>query len=293
MDPNDLHLASYERALRARRRSERAIQNYAEAVWQLAEHHGGTDVMDLTKDDVEAYLLAVIAAHSSATAANRFRSLRAFFNWAVDEEIIDRSPMRRMQQPTVTDVPPDVLTDDALRAPLRSCAGRDFDDRRDTAIIRLFCEPGSPRLAEMAGIRLDDVKMREDLVRLHGKGDKVRVIPFGAKTGQALDRYLRLRVKHPQRASPMLWVGVRGALTPSGVSQMIRRRARLAGIGHIHPHQLRHTAAHQWKLDGGSEEESMYLFGWSSAEMPRRYGRSASAERAQRSARRRSQADRL
>lgn len=295
MDINHLHLASYERDLTARRRSPRTIQNYLEAVQQLAEHHGGGDVMDLGKDHIEAYLLAVIAAHKPATAANRFRSLRAFYNWAVDEEIIDRSPMRRMTEPTVTDVPPDVLTDDQLRALLRACAGRDFDDRRDSAILRLFCEPGSPRLAEMAGIRLDDLDLRpaQNLARLHGKGDKVRVIPFGAKTGQALDRYLRLRAKHAQRASPMLWVGPKGALTASGVTQMIRRRARQAGVGHVHPHQFRHTAAHVWKLEGGSEEDAMALFGWTSADMPRRYGRSASTERAQKAARRMSQADRL
>ncbi len=293
MDANDLHLASYERALTARRRSRRTIQNYLEAVGQLADHHGGADVTELTRDDVQAYLLAVLATFKPTTAANRFRSLRAFYNWAVDEEILDRSPMRRMSEPTVTDVPPAILTDDQLRALLRACAGRDFDDRRDTAIIRLFCEPGSPRLAEMAGILLDLCDMRRNFVRVHGKGDKVRDIPFGAKTGQALDRYLRLRLKHARRSSPMLWVGPRGALTPSGITQMVRRRAKLAGVGHVHPHQFRHTAAHVWKLDDGSEEDAMALFGWASSEMPRRYGRSASTERAQRAARRKSQADRL
>lgn len=294
MDPNGMHLAAYERTLRARRRSPRTIQSYAEAVAQLAAHHGGRDVMDLAKADVEDYLTAVADQHSSATAAVRFRSLRAFYNWAADEEIIDRSPMARMVAPTVTDVPVPVLTDDQLRALLKACEGREFEDRRDTAIIRLFCEPGSPRVAEMAGLALDDLDLRRDMVTLHGKGDKIRAIPFGAKTGQSLDRYLRVRTKHRLARLPNLWLGARDvALTVSGITQMLRRRSDQAGIGHVHPHQLRHTAAHNWADSGGSEGDAMALFGWSSSEMPRRYGRSARVDRAQRAARRLSPADRL
>lgn len=289
-----MHLAAYERTLKARRRSPRTIQSYGEAVLQLARHHDGADVTELSKADVEDYLTAVAAEHAATTAAVRFRSLRAFFNWAVDEEIIDRSPMARVKEPTVTDTPIPVLADDQLRALLKECAGKELADRRDTAIIRLFCEPGSPRVAEMAGLDVDDVDLKRDMVRVHGKGDKIRAVPFGAKTGQALDRYLRVRAKHPLAKLPALWIGNRGmALTASGIAQMLRRRSADAGIGHVHPHQLRHTAAHVWHDSGGSEADAMALFGWSSAEMPRRYGRSAQVERAQRASRRMSPADRL
>lgn len=292
--PTELDLAAYERALRARRRSDRTIQSYLEALTQLADHAGSDNISELSRTAIEAYLVHLIDTHSSATVGNRFRSLRAYYNWAVAEEIIDKSPMARMPHPSVTDVPPDVLTDDQLRALLAACAGKGFDDRRDTAILRLFCEPGTPRLAEMAGLTLDDLNMRGGMVRLHGKGDKVRYIPFGAKTGQALDRYLRVRTKHPLAGLPQVWLGGRGApLTPSGISQMLRRRARAAGIGHVHPHQLRHTSAHVWMDSGGSEGDAMELFGWSSPDMPRRYGRSARTARAQRAARRISPADRL
>jgi site-specific recombinase XerD len=136
--------------------------------------------------------------------------------------------------------------------------------------------------------------LRHDQVTIHGKGDRVRVIPFGAKTGQAIDRYLRQRVKHRDVKLPALWLGARGmGLTPSGLTQMLRRRAGQAGVGHVHPHQLRHTAAHVWADSGGSEADAMVLFGWRSPEMPRRYGRSAATERAQRAARRISPADRF
>jgi site-specific recombinase XerD len=293
-DANELHLASYARALRARNRSERTLQSYQEAIEQLARFHDGVDVAELTKAQVEDYVQWVLDEHSSTTANVRFRSLRAFFNWAVAEEIIERSPMARMVAPSMTDVPVPVVDDDTLRLLLRACGGKEFADRRDTAMIRLFCEPGSPRVSEMTGILVDDVDLRRDLVRLHGKGDKIRHIPFGAKTGQAIDRYLRARTKHSLARLPQMWLGSRlKPIGPSGVYQMIERRCAEVGIPRIHPHQLRHTAAHNWKDQGGSDGDAMVLFGWSSPEMPRRYGKSAEVERAQKSARRISPADRL
>lgn len=291
---NELDFAAYDRTLRARRRSARTIQGYFEALEQLADFHQGADLSELTHADVEAYIVHLIETHSSSTAANRYRSLRAYYNWAVAEEIIEKSPMARMKPPSVTDDPPQVLEDDQLRALLAACEGKGWIPRRDTAIIRLFCEPGSPRLSEMANLALADLNMRGSMVRLHGKGDKVRYIPFGAKTGQALDRYLRVRAKHPLAHLEQLWVGGRGvAVTPSGITQLLRRRAAEAGIGHLHPHQLRHTSAHVWMDNGGSEGDAMELFGWSSPDMPRRYGRSARTARAQRASRRLSPADRL
>ncbi len=294
-DQTELHVAAYARALAAKKRSERTIQSYEEAVLQLRDFCGVDDVMDLEQADLEEFMTDLLGWAATTTAGIRFRSLRAFFNWAVREEIITKSPMARMSEPKADDEPVPIVADDGLKKLLKTCSGTSFEDRRDLAIIRLFCEPGSPRIAEMAGIELAKLDMRRSLVEVMGKGRKVRVIPIGVKCGQALDRYLRVRAKHVAAKLPHLWLGRRGmALTPSGIQQMLERRAEAAGIEHIRAHMLRHTSAHIWKEMGGSEEDAEALFGWTPGSgMAKRYGRSAAASRAEKAARKMTPGDRL
>jgi integrase/recombinase XerC len=75
---------------------------------------------------------------------------------------------------------------------LKSCEGRDFPSRRDTAIILLLVDTGMRR-AECAGMSLDDVDLDQRIVWVLGKGRRPRALPIGRKTAQALDRYLRAR----------------------------------------------------------------------------------------------------
>jgi len=276
---NLLTFRDFERDLHDR--SPRTLQSYREAACQLAEHFGGRDLLSLRKADVLAYLIHVRQTRSPATELVRYRSLRRFYNWAVAEELIDRSPLYGTEQPSVEAREIPVPEADMIRALLKACEGRDHDSVRDTAIIRLFCEPGAPRLAEMASIRVEHLDMVRDQIAVLGKGAKWRTVPFGAKTGKALTRYLRVRAAHPLARLPLLWLGARGqALTSNGIAQVLRRRCDEAGIKRIHPHQLRHFAADLWFGNDGDIQDGMRLFGWESLEMPLRYARANSVKRA-------------
>lgn len=293
---NEMHWNAFARHLRSKNRATTTLDNYRGAVELLAGRYPGEDLADLGQGDIEEFIADLLARRSAGTAANRYRAVRAFYSWMVAEEITPTHPMKRMEQPSVEDEPPAVLADDDLRALFKVCSSRSFDDRRDAALMWLLCEPGTPRVSELVGILVDDVDLRpgREMVKLEGKGRKVRYIPFGAKTGQALDRYLRVRRQHKLADSPYLWLGNRGKpLTRWGVAQMLDRRGQQAGVGHIYPHQFRHTSAHVWFDQGGSEGDAMELFGWSSPEMPRVYARSTRTERARRAARRLSPTDRL
>jgi integrase len=145
--------------------------------------------------------------------------------------------------------------------------------------VRLFLASGV-RLGEMAGIRVDDLSLDEGAVLVYGKGDRARWVSFGDRTTVALDRYLRERMRHRGAERPELWLGPRGPLTDSGISQVLRRRAKLAGVDDLHPHRFRHTFAHRWLAAGGTEGDLQELAGWRSPQMLARYGASARSERA-------------
>ena len=113
-----------------------------------------------------------------------------------------------------------------------------------------------------------------------GKGARGRRVTFGDRCARDLDRYLRTRREHPHAAEPWLWIGRFGGLKREGVWEIIARRAEAAGIGHVHPHQFRHTFAHRYLSNGGQEQDLMHLAGWKTRTMPGRYGASAQAERA-------------
>jgi integrase len=72
------------------------------------------------------------------------------------------------------------------------------------------------------------------------------------------------RAKGPRVSGEALWMGLKGPMTASGIRQMVKRRARQAGIGDVHPHQRRHTFAHRWLSDGGNGQDLMRLVGWRS-----------------------------
>lgn len=290
---NEANWHAYRRRLEYLNRSPRTLQSYEESIAQLAEFLDGRDILEADQADVEDWLTYLGKELKATSVGVRYRSLRAYYNWAVDEELIEHSPMRRLDEPAQTEEPVETLTDEQLKALLATCKGKSFQNQRDESIILLFCEAGSPRVSEMAGIGLADLDLKRDRVKVTGKGDKIRYLPFGARTGTALDRYLRLRAKHPLAHLERLWVGSRGtALTPSGIQQMIRKRGTRVGVEGLHPHSLRHTAAHRWKDAGGSEEDAEELFGWTPGSgMVKRYGKTARSARAERAARRMTLAD--
>lgn len=286
----------FEVALRARNRSRRTIKSYLEAVdlfRTFALNEGfPTTVERISGEHIETFIADQLERWTPTTALTRYGSLQQFFRWCVEEGEIQTSPMAKMKPPSLPEVLVPVVPDDDLKKLLKACEGSGFDQRRDTAILRLFIDCGL-RLGEVAGLTVDDVDWNLQVVTVIGKGARPRAVPFSPRTAQALDRYVRTRKHRPAASSSSLWLGARGKLTSNGISQLLRRRCEAAGISQLHPHQLRHTAAHHAAKSGLGDSDMMRIFGWKSRQMLTRYGASAADERAHEAYKRLSPGDRV
>jgi hypothetical protein len=108
---------------------------------------------EATRADLEAFLGDLLRRRAPATAATRYKVLRILYRWLEGEEEIEANPMARMKPPIIPEQPVPVVPEDGLRRLLAVCAGKDFEARRDTAIITLLLDTGA-RSGEFAGLTL-------------------------------------------------------------------------------------------------------------------------------------------
>lgn len=282
-------IPSWELALRADRKAPGTIGTYRKGTDQYLDWCEETGAPPLVRSSIRAWTAHRLdTGTAAATIKSRQLAVRRLTAWLADEGEIDADPFLGLKAPKVDTEFVHPFSDGELKAMIAACAvprGAEADEvlrgRRDEALLRLMMETGL-RAGEVLALDLVDVDIAAGTVLVRrGKGGKARLVPFGAHTGQALDRYRRARLKHALASTPTFWLGTRGrGLAYGGLHWALNHRADLAGVEGFHPHRLRNTAAHRWLAAGGSDSGLMAVAGWSSPQMLVRYTRARATDRA-------------
>jgi len=213
-----------------------------------------------------------------SSVARKLASLRSFMKYLAGQGALPGNPARIVASPKQEKRLPGHLTADAVVELLEAPAGGDPLSRRDRAILELFYATGI-RAGELVGLDGSALDLEEGFIRVLGKGNKERIVPFGRKAAEALAAYLEVRgqLRARSAAGPVageaVFLNCHGRrLTTRGVALIVDRHvARLAQRLRIHPHTLRHTFATHM-LDAGADLRSIQeLLGHESLSTTQKY----------------------
>jgi integrase/recombinase XerC len=229
-----------------------------------------------------------------SSIARKLAAIRSFFKFAVREGLVVRSPARMVATPKLPKRIPSVLSAEELNAfldsvvagPPRAARRRKRKRvgvesrlmvKRDRAALELLYASGL-RVSELTGLNLADVDRKELMLRVRGKGNKERIVPYGGKAEQALEAYEPLRQEVLRKAGGrgdrqavfLNHLGTR--LTQRSVGRIVKKYSRLANVNwDLHPHSLRHAFATHLLADGADLRAIQELLGHSSLSTTQRY----------------------
>lgn len=207
---------------------------------------------------------------SPFTIRKEVRILKGFGTWLKQEGfenpfgglVVPKEPKRLVK----------VLNDEEIDRILKSINPQTPIGSRLYGIV-LFLLDSGPRIGEVANARLSDLNLETRQIRIVGKGDKERIVPFGTRTGKAFLNYI-----HLHRPTPLvpenehLFLSMDGMpMTRHSLESMLGRLKRTSGVERLHGHLFRHTFAVKYLMNGGDLLTLQRILGHESLEVTKRY----------------------
>lgn len=283
---SDELIERYATVLRVRRGfSEHTIRRYTHDASEFASYLAAIEksgeefpFLAVTLNNLRRWL-ALYSGAERASIANHIAAIRNFCAWLTHQGYIPADPSRRLKSPRPHSTLPQVLSVEEMtafleyvRAQYEAASGE--KERalaaRDLAFTELLYASGM-RISELCALNIRDLST-DGTLRVIGKGNKERIVPYGIPAQRALFQYISLRSAITPGPGEALFLGARGGrLDPRIARERISALASAAGLPHISPHSLRHSAATHL-LGGGADLRTVQeILGHSSLATTQRY----------------------
>jgi site-specific recombinase XerD len=289
--PIDQVAKYYITACRTEGKTAKTIHGYEEKLGRFLRWSGGT-LAEFTLERAREFVAELQATEkwasdprmprtgatlSPQTVGNHVRVMKAFASWLCREGYTPENVLGRLVMPKAPLKVIVVLSDEEIRRLLASVNPKDDMGLRDLAILVLFLDTGL-RLSELLSLQLDEIHFEGQWLKVMGKGQKERIIPFGARAAQLLIRYIHQGRFDPLKR-PELFLGIDGEpISGNTIKMLFTRLRRRSGINRLHPHLLRHTFATSYLVAGGDVFTLQSILGHTTLEMTRRYVALASSQ---------------
>ncbi|HOK08760.1 MAG TPA: tyrosine recombinase [Candidatus Hydrogenedens sp.] len=180
---------------------------------------------------------------STRSIAQHLSTLRGFYRFLCDEQIVDTNPIDVIDTPHLSQKLPHFMTEGEIEQIFKVAETTKKNKERDLAILELFYSCGL-RISELSKISIQDIVFNEGLLRVRGKGDKVRIVPLGSKAISRLQEWLSVRNTGNVKTTCIFVSRSGKQMGRTTLWRIVKQYAMLAGLSKkVTPHTFRHTFA--------------------------------------------------
>lgn len=255
-------LESFVSGLQSRNQSPNTVKAYKSDIADFLDYlasHGGISTENFSLDSIRDWLWKQSEAGAGKTTlARKSSSIRAFSSYLLDQKVLETDPTLRLRSPKLDRSLPKVATENSLEQvfeTLRPLATSDNPSGiRDLLVFELLYATGM-RVSELVGADISNIDFSRQLIRVRGKGNKERMLPYGAYAQEALNLWLQQgRGQFENRyTDDALLINSRGKrVNVRQVYALVANQLERTPTGKAGPHTLRHSAATHL-LDHGAD----------------------------------------
>ena len=249
-------------------KTAKAYSSDLEAFFAFLEARGCTDPLALTRNEILDFLEKEQAAGlESTTVARRLVSIKVFCRFLAEDHIIPNDITAVIDNPRLWRIIPEFLNLEEVDALLHAFPGDDPLEIRNTAILETLYASGL-RASEITSLRLDAVNFRDGFLKIIGKRNKQRIVPFGLEAENAMEKYLyqaRPKLNKSGQGIPFFLSKTGYPLTRERIWMIVQEAAKRADIQkNVYPHIIRHSFATHLLNNGADLRVIQEMLGHSS-----------------------------